>query len=72
MSRQQAIDPVCGMTLATPEGLTREHGGETYYFCSAICAERFDVDAAAYIAASRLDLEGWGRTPAPSSGEAAS
>ena len=65
MSRQEAIDPVCGMTIATPGALTREHEGQTYRFCSAICADRFDADAAAYVAVSRLDLEGWGRTPTP-------
>ena len=64
MSRQH-IDPVCGMTVATEGALTREYDGETYHFCSAICADRFDVDAAAFVAASRLGLEGWGRTSAP-------
>ena len=53
------------MTIATEGALTREHDGKVYYFCSAICADRFDVDAAAYVAVSRLGLEGWGRTPAP-------
>jgi YHS domain-containing protein len=33
---------------------TRHHGGATYYFCSAWCARKFDADADAYIAASRL------------------
>ena len=65
MSRQEAIDPVCGMTIATQGALTREHERETYYLCSAICADRFDIDAAAYVAVSRLGLEGWGRTPTP-------
>ena len=65
MSSHEAIDPVCGMTIATAGARTREHDGETYYFCSAICADRFDLDAAAYVAVSRLGLEGWGRTPTP-------
>ena len=65
MSSHEAIDPVCGMTIATAGALTREHAGETYYFCSEICADRFDVDAVAYVAASRLGLDGWGRTPTP-------
>ena len=65
MSIHEAIDPVCGMTIATHGAPTREHDGETYYFCSVMCANRFDVDAAAYVAASRLGLEGWGRTPTP-------
>ena len=65
MPSQEAIDPVCGMTIATTDAITREHDGEVYHFCSAICASRFDLDAAAYVAASRLGLEGWGRTPTP-------
>ena len=65
MSSHEAIDPVCGMTIATQGALVREHDGQTYYFCSAICANRFDADAPAYVAASRLGLEGWGRTQAP-------
>ena len=65
MPNHEAIDPVCGMTIATEGALTREHDGEVYYFCSAICAARFDVDAPAYVAVSRQGLEGWGRTPTP-------
>lgn len=64
-SSQQAIDPVCGMTIATDGALTRDHEGQTYYFCSEACAVRFDQDAAAYVAVSRLGLDGWGRTPTP-------
>ena len=65
MSSHEAIDPVCGMTIAAEGALTREHDGQTYHFCSAVCADRFDVDAAAYVAVSRLGLDGWGRTPTP-------
>ena len=60
---QQAIDPVCGMTIKTEGAITREHDGKTYYFCARSCASRFDKDAPAYVAASRLGLEGWGETP---------
>ena len=65
MPGQEAIDPVCGMTIATEGAITRDHEGVTYYFCVESCASRFDQDAAAYVAASRLNLDGWGRTPAP-------
>src|SRR6266481_6065876 len=36
-------DPVCGM-MVDPQKAARkvEHGGQTYYFCSARCAERFE------------------------------
>ena len=65
MSNPEAIDPVCGMTIATADAITGQYDGGTYYFCSSICAIRFDLDAAAYVAVSRLGLEGWGRTPTP-------
>lgn len=65
MSLSDAItDPVCGMTfVAAQAAASREHGGSTYHFCSVACALRFDLDAEAYIAASRLDLPEWGYTP---------
>lgn len=37
-----ATDPVCGMTVAiTPDAITRDHEGTTYYFCAERCAENF-------------------------------
>ncbi|QEG35783.1 YHS domain-containing protein [Bythopirellula goksoeyrii] len=36
-----ALDPVCGMRVAKPKGLTCEHDGQTYFFCSQHCLERF-------------------------------
>ena len=48
-------DPVCGMQVdPTNPAATRAHRGTTYYFCSDWCARKFDDDADAYIAASRL------------------
>jgi len=40
-----AIDPVCGMTVG-PAGAAGEsqYKGQTYYFCSPGCKERFDED----------------------------
>ncbi len=39
------LDPVCGMTVE-PESAAAawEHRGETYYFCSTGCMERFRQD----------------------------
>lgn len=39
------IDPVCGMTVdpAKAKG-TVEHNGQTYYFCSPFCAQKFKAD----------------------------
>ena len=68
MSAQLVIDPVCGMTLEQVQAPhAREHSGATWYLCSLECCLKFDADAAAYIAAARLDLPGWGQTPHPES-----
>ena len=35
-------DPVCWMDVLPEEAAaTHAHGGKTYYFCNAMCAERF-------------------------------
>ena len=50
---EHATDPVCGMTVdpATASEHT-QHGGATYYFCSAGCREAFEKDPARYLAGS--------------------
>jgi xanthine dehydrogenase accessory factor len=51
----EAIDPVCGMTVAIgPGALTLEHDGTAYYFCCAGCRRAFENDPAAYARAPRL------------------
>ena len=49
-----AKDPVCGMVVnpevATAQGLTSEHEGQTYYFCGKGCKLDFDDDPAAVLA----------------------
>src|SRR6266403_664091 len=45
-------DPVCGMTVDPQKSAGKvEHGGKTYYFCSARCAERFEKNPENFIAA---------------------
>jgi len=46
-----AIDPVCGMAVdpTTTRGGSLDHGGQTYYFCSAGCREKFSKDPARYV-----------------------
>jgi len=62
------IDPVCGMTISRSRApVIRAHGDATFYLCSVQCAAKFDADADAYAAVSRLDLPGWGQTPHPES-----
>jgi Cu+-exporting ATPase len=59
MSDQQAIDPVCRMVIPKQGAITRQRGGKTYYFCSEMCASRFDADTGA----SRLGRKRTGRWP---------
>lgn len=41
---ETATDPICGMEVGIEEATaTIEHGGETYYFCSAGCADTFEA-----------------------------
>jgi Cu+-exporting ATPase len=45
-----AIDPVCGMTVDPHTAtLKSDHGGRTYYFCSAGCKTKFDANPAKYL-----------------------
>ncbi|MCG3153389.1 MAG: Silver exporting P-type ATPase [bacterium] len=45
-----STDPVCGMTVTppTPHGPV-EHGGTTYWFCSASCLQKFQTAPASYL-----------------------
>ena len=36
-------DPVCGMDVDPPKAAAQsQHNGETYYFCSQGCKQKFD------------------------------
>lgn len=52
--RAEAVDPVCGMTVAV-EGAREvsEHGGVTYYFCCPGCRGRFEKDPARYLSVAQ-------------------
>ena len=46
----EAIDPVCGMSVAVKGARHRAtHEGEEYYFCNAGCRERFVANPARYL-----------------------
>jgi xanthine dehydrogenase accessory factor len=46
----EAIDPVCGMTIAVAGAReTAVHEDHTYYFCGAHCRKRFEADPARYL-----------------------
>jgi hypothetical protein len=34
-------DPVCGTFVSTATAMQKNKGGETYYFCSAECRDKF-------------------------------
>ena len=43
-----ARDPVCGMTVEVVTAYSEAVAGDTYYFCSESCRNRFDADPSAY------------------------
>ncbi|MDR7554225.1 MAG: XdhC family protein [Armatimonadota bacterium] len=46
----EAVDPVCGMTVARAAALVAEYGGHQYYFCCAHCRQAFLREPARYAA----------------------
>jgi xanthine dehydrogenase accessory factor len=49
----EAVDPVCGMTVAVgPDTPSARHEGTTYHFCCPGCRGRFVRDPAKYLAAT--------------------
>ncbi len=48
--QEEAVDPVCGMTVtADASGRRLEHEGVAYYFCSAGCRSAFEKDPHAHL-----------------------
>lgn len=43
------IDPVCGKAVDTATAKSSVHHGWVYYFCSADCRARFEVDPETYL-----------------------
>jgi xanthine dehydrogenase accessory factor len=49
----EAVDPVCGMTVAVgPDTPTAEHEGTAYWFCCPGCRSRFAKDPTAFLASA--------------------
>ena len=49
----EAVDPVCGMTVAVGSDTPSvEHAGTTYWFCCPGCRSRFAKDPAAFLASA--------------------
>ncbi len=44
-------DSVCGMTIDAESAAGKsEYEGETYYFCSSACKDKFDANPAEFVA----------------------
>ncbi len=48
---QQALDPVCGMSVEVGKAAKTEYGGETYYFCCSHCQQAFESRPEEYVGA---------------------
>ena len=48
-ARRGVTDPVCGMKVDREKAVTKEVGGETYYFCSDHCLHAFAPDPDNYL-----------------------
>jgi uncharacterized protein len=48
-ARRGTTDPVCGMKVDRDRAVTKEFGGETYYFCSTHCLHAFEADPDKYL-----------------------
>ncbi len=55
-----ARDPVCGMSVDVATAYAEAVDGETYYFCSESCRQRFAEDPGGYITRSRQGGSGEG------------
>src|SRR5688572_6111728 len=59
----EVLDPVCGMTISPADAAGHvEHKGQTYYFCSESCLERFSADPESFL------QRGQAPAPAPVTG----
>jgi Cu+-exporting ATPase len=46
----KVVDPVCGMRIVPEEAAgTQEYEGNTYYFCSRSCVEKFKADPVSFV-----------------------
>lgn len=55
-------DPVCGTAVDEAKAAAKtEYAGETFYFCSIDCREKFEEDPGRYIQASTTGLTAPGR-----------
>lgn len=55
-SNDQAIDPVCGMSVSKDSAHQLEHAGRHYVFCSAGCKTKFEAHPESYVDAQEQSL----------------
>jgi uncharacterized protein len=54
-ARRGSTDPVCGMKVDRQKAVTKDFGGETYYFCSDHCLHAFESDPEEHLQAATGD-----------------
>jgi YHS domain-containing protein len=47
-ARRGATDPVCGMSVDRGKAVSKDFGGQTFYFCSQHCLHAFEADPERY------------------------
>jgi Cu+-exporting ATPase len=58
-------DPVCGMSVDVATAYAEAYGGQTYYFCSENCRQRFDENPTRYSGAAAGGTGGMERHEPP-------
>ena len=48
-TQKSHLDPVCGMEVVANPQKSQVFGGETYYFCSQRCVDKFKADPHHYL-----------------------
>jgi uncharacterized protein len=48
-ARRGATDPVCGMNVDRGKAVTKDFGGETFYFCSEHCLHAFEANPSRHV-----------------------
>jgi uncharacterized protein len=56
-ARRGATDPVCGMKVDRAKPVTKELGGQTFYFCSRHCLHAFEAEPSKYLDALGRPVE---------------
>ncbi len=55
--RRGVSDPVCGMKVDRAKALTKDHDGQTYFFCSTHCLHAFEAAPERYVKGNLRPIE---------------